>query len=370
MTIAPAGKMVLVSNLGKLLKAILANPDDDQLRLVYADALTQEGHPQGEYIACVFSGHADQANELLNRHRRLFTEGLRGPKISEWAFEFERGLAAHVELTTDELSQLTRIRTRAPIRSVKLRFGSLREWPRTLEGLRRLELHGLTDADARILAPGLGGLEELAANSGYSLGAEAVIALVRGAPRLRRLDLGPVERLTDDVARVIAALPLLEDLRFSGIGDGALAALGRAPSLRSLRVDDHPFGLRAGELAAWTGPARLDRLDLAHGRLGPTGLRTLLASPMVRDVAALDLSWNQLGDEGVAILAEAALPRLRQLWLAGNGIGSAGGRTLAEAFAGLTTLRLELGATSDYANLVDDDVAEALRARYGRQSLT
>jgi uncharacterized protein (TIGR02996 family) len=62
-----------------LLAAIYANPDDDQLRLVYADWLLERGDPRGEFIALQFRKHRGEAlseadhkreAQLLKKHTK------------------------------------------------------------------------------------------------------------------------------------------------------------------------------------------------------------------------------------------------------------------------------------------------------------
>jgi hypothetical protein len=69
----------------------------------------------------------------------------------------------------------------------------------------------------------------------------------------------------------------------------------------------------------------------------------------------LDLNWAELGDLGVASLAQSdSFPRLRRLFLAGNAIGPGGARELAES--PMANLR-ELGL---YLNPIGDEGADSL----------
>jgi uncharacterized protein (TIGR02996 family) len=350
----------------ELLQAIIANPDDDQLRLVYADALTQAGHPQGEYIACVLGGQHERAAALVAKHRRLFTDGLRGPKLSEHAFDFARGMVERVEMTTDELAQLDRIRARAPLRAMHLRGGDGPTiWPASMPPLRRVTTYYVDDDDLIGLARRLAGsLEELEL-VGATMQARVAIELVESAPRLRLLALGDVAELGPDAMQAIVRLPL-EELTLRKLAPGALAALRVAPTSLRAFVFDPSYALNREELRAWDGPARLEKLVLTHGSLGVDGLRALVASPMVRDVVELHLAANRLGDEGIAVLAAAALPRLRHLTLGWNRLRRPIALVESPAFGGLTHLGLDFAErNSDEANVIDADVADAIRARHG-----
>ena len=91
---------------GKLLAEILAHPDDDQARLVYADFLTQNGDPRGELITVQLSlpdakgarksQLAAREKELIKKHGRTWAkEAMQDAK----EHEIRRGFVALVKMT-------------------------------------------------------------------------------------------------------------------------------------------------------------------------------------------------------------------------------------------------------------------------------
>jgi uncharacterized protein (TIGR02996 family) len=269
---------------GEGLEAIIANPDDDGRRLVYADQLATAGDPLGEFIQVQLrlasDPHAGQAmlwrhreKELLDRFRQRWSGGLRGVE-----FHFERGFAVSVQLTLSDLeSHLPKLWAAAPLLA---------------------ELH-VTD-------------------EGWWRGA-TIIAKLCATPevtRLRALHLhGGEPNLTQ---------PLFEATRLSGL---------RALSIRRARLTD-PW---AWALAQAPQFHRLEQLDLRGNRLGGGAIDAIAALPLTR----LGFAMNQLGQSSVWQLQRArTLTRLRALDLSGNGIGTPGCEALAQSphLATLTTL--------------------------------
>lgn len=90
----------------KLLAQILANPDDEQARLVYADWLTENGDPRGELITVQCSLAAAKSadkrklavreKQLLAKHARTWSkEAMQDAK----EYEIRRGFVAMVKMT-------------------------------------------------------------------------------------------------------------------------------------------------------------------------------------------------------------------------------------------------------------------------------
>jgi len=81
-----------MDELDRLLAGIIAAPDDDAARLVYADALLEHGDPRGELIVLqVSGGDPDRERELLDAHANTWLGEL-APIVK--SFRFERGFLA------------------------------------------------------------------------------------------------------------------------------------------------------------------------------------------------------------------------------------------------------------------------------------
>ena len=245
-----------------LLQAILDDPEDDALRLVYADWLEERGDPRGELIH-VQSLLAEGApgdphwpplvrreRELLTRHGPEWVGPLRALGATRWAFR--RGLVEEVTLGSDAfLRHADALLRLAPVRRLTVR-------------VRRGEL------GAVLRAPALPRVTVLDLSHG-ALGPEGLAALAR-APWLGRV-------------------PEL-DLSSNGLGDEGAARLAGAPGL------------------AWVKALRLE-----GNQIGPRGVRALAASPRLQELIEIDLRGNPLHAEGARALTAATWPRLGVLGL-------------------------------------------------------
>jgi len=103
-----------------------------------------------------------------------------------------------------------------------------------LESLRALGLAGLTPAAAHRLVASreLATLEKLKL-ADHALGDDAVIAILRAAPRLTSLDLTDVR---GDVAAIARVLPPLRELRIGPVTDAGVDALAAGPAGATLRT--------------------------------------------------------------------------------------------------------------------------------------
>src|SRR4051812_28022803 len=93
-------------------QAIRAAPDDDDLRLIFADWLEDRGDPRGPFLRAQVQLAAwppeapsrldleEQARDLLHEHAEEWTAPVRG-KVLDW--QFRRGLLEHVRLSSDAL---------------------------------------------------------------------------------------------------------------------------------------------------------------------------------------------------------------------------------------------------------------------------
>jgi uncharacterized protein (TIGR02996 family) len=297
---------------------IVANPDDDTPRLVYADWLDENGDPdRAEFIRAQIELHRLAADspryaELLARQRLLleankeaWEAGLpKAPGIGWW--RWSRGFVSGVRISSAKACRDHGATLFAATPIQELELGG-QVTARTLPGI--------------LASPWLASLRRLA---------------------VFRLSLGEAS------AQAIAYCPGLAGLRSlflgsCGIGPSGAAALARSPHLKHLR-----------------------ELHLAGNPLGDEGVDRLVSSPLLGQVEVLHLHSTQLGHAGIAALARSSyVSALRELLLGNNRIGDFGARTLA----GSSQLK-SLALLTLIANGITDSGAEALASMTGLPALT
>jgi uncharacterized protein (TIGR02996 family) len=198
---------------------------------------------------------------------------------------------------------------------------------------------------------------------------QAVLASAH-CPRLRSLELNTCQ-LGPRGAKALADCPRLEslihlDLCDNYVGDEGLAALAASPyltHLRKLSLHDYIGAQGAAALAQAPNLAGLTYLDIRCD-IGPEGARALAASPYLYQLKSLLLHGGCIGDEGVKALARSrVLANLEYLGLSSNDLTDDGARALA-ATPYLERLKqggLEMGC----CNSLTADGMQALRARFG-----
>lgn len=141
--------------------------------------------------------------------------------------------------------------------------------------------------------------------------------------------------------------PALRVLRFNGnhVEARGTRVVAGAPFLdRVERIDWMGNSLSANgaeALAAWRVPC-LRAVHLGSNHLGPEGAKALSACRWMSGLVELELSENQLRNEGVAHLARCLGQRMRALGLEGNLLDGASGTHLAESPARASMSWLEI----------------------------
>ncbi|MFO0810388.1 MAG: TIGR02996 domain-containing protein [Gemmataceae bacterium] len=271
------------------LAAILAHPDDDLPRLVYADWLDDRGDPRGEFIRLEIELERDllrydaaakarlaRIHELLESNGDVWFANVAGvaSDFSHW-----RGF---VDTITLESSAFLRhgadILDRDPIRQVRLSGA----WE---------------DAERLAESPLLGRVRELSLRENYLRNLEATIILE--SPHLHdllwldlagnRFDYRAIEIAAG--CRHLASLKTLI-LSHNNVGSNGTAALARSEALR-----------------------RLTSLSLSHAHVGPVGIDALTYQSMLEGLTDLDLSGNPIGGRGVRALANKPIRGLTKLRL-------------------------------------------------------
>lgn len=343
-----------------LRRAVLADPDDDTPRLVYADWLDENGQAdRAAFVrAQVEAARAEQdgpqarnatarADRILERFRPAWTRHLRGVHRSQ----FRRGFVAHLEVEptafvpaapylfgSEPVQELRLFRFAAPAGGVSLR--PVFDLPQ-LNRVRRLEFTthiGLSPEEYAALSgcENLGGLRELSLRGNPVPPPWLAAVLTGGAfPGLRALDLADIPNL----GRVLAeALPRADhrDVRALDV-TGVVFASDQLKQLLGSRCLQRAEELRLG---CWTRPGdvgplfhlnagwvipceRLVVLDLAGQRLGSEGVREVVQNPRTAALRWLGLSNNDLGPSAVGCLVEARHLNLNYLDVRGNRFGLA-----------------------------------------------
>lgn len=234
-----------------LLQAVLESPEDDGVRLIYADWLEERGDPRGEFIrlqchlAHLPADHEDRKT-LAERETTLLTEfgfawRQRLPPILRCQ-PFVRGFVEQASMgTSDFLVHAEQIFSLAPIRHLHVKY---------------LWYDG-QDFGKFVASPYLA--------------------------RLCTLDLSGVRAMDGDV-NLLADSPHL--------------------NLRTLILKENLIGdSGARRLAVCSRLATLTNLDLTHNEITVAGALALATSPYLAN-ARIDLSNNQFGEQGVQILRE------------------------------------------------------------------
>jgi uncharacterized protein (TIGR02996 family) len=358
-----------VSDDPTFLKAILAAPEDDALRLVYADWLQENGQPErAEFIraecemAALHDGpHGvpdrwesprfwelwERARELSDRHAATWFADLF--KAHRGEMETHRGFPHHVALTArkfidrgDEL-----FRAAPTIEDVFInRLGpNMRALARTpaLKHVRKLTFFEtpVWEAEAQHLAasPYLGNLREL--HIGFTdtaIGPVGAIALARAKSlrQLQKLDIG------NHAIYDAGAEALLTSDRFAGLTDvhfgnngltrRTLVALSNATHLKLKSLNlmyNHMSGLDLAELCA-PHLAELEQLSLLGNDIRHAATN-LARAPFTANMRELSLASCDMGDDALAVVLGAAWPQLTELLLWGNALfGSRAAAALTE----------------------------------------
>jgi uncharacterized protein (TIGR02996 family) len=329
------------------LRAIADDPDDDAVRLVYADWLEEHGDPaRAAFIRLQCALTTMPEGNPRRPHMKALEEAALQAHAEAWtaplrAFasdcKFSGGLVTEITATLPALvrhgEELFRL---APIRTIHVKYGGIRDRGEAADVARRFAAcPWLTHLMALDLCLAGLGQEEV----------DAVLASPH-LPRLKLLVFGDQESSLA-TAKALAACPNLPQLielfflgdYYSDLGDAGLEVLASSPrlsGLQGLHCDNNdvgPAGARA--LAASPHLTQLRELHFGHGsyhpnQIGDEGLAALAGSPTLGQLRSLSLPMNAVGDAGLAAVAASPhLCRLETLSLPMNGIGDAGLAALA-----------------------------------------
>ncbi len=321
-----------------LLEAIARDPASDAPRLVYADWLSAQGDPRGEFIVlqCRLAAAPD---DEARRKLRIAENRLLGQHGGEWSAPvrdltgadpvFRRGFVDEASLPLAQLGMLGPLLEAAPL-------------------LRHLRVDAVHfDCPAKELAslrsvPALAQLESLDLRARISVAAAEVLGgceHLRGLRQLRftstlvRDDTqtaGPSAQESSDAAGVLARSPVLSGLRdldlhgWMLLGSGVQALLEAPWPLDTLDLS-YCFYVTAREgaaaLASSTRPPTLRVLGLAGIQPDEQGCAALSQAPCLAGLESLDLERGQFGiPRATAFFAEPRLPALTRLRLERNAL--------------------------------------------------
>jgi uncharacterized protein (TIGR02996 family) len=345
-----------------LLAAVVASPDDDLPRLVFADWCDEHGQPErAEFIRLQIENHrsgsrdgtspaAHRIAELFHKHQAEWMADL--PKVfreNARSWRFRRGFLEDLPITAAGFARLTKkVWARHPIQEVDLRdvrgrLAAVFARPE-MNRVRELTFHAshhneeLTDDDLAALAatPNLTGLRRLAV---WTRNGNALSDALAHCPSLHVL-----ERLS------------LSDESIDADGVATLTRTGadNLRNLKHLRLEVGGDGPAVAEVIAAADPlAGLEELLFPgdNSRVGDRGVAALTASPHLSRLRWLSLHRQSIGPTGAVALGRSKhLTRLEGLHLEGNPIGADGLRAVANGpWAGLTALELDFCALDDAA---------------------
>lgn len=340
------------------LRAISDVPDDDSLRLVFADWLDDHDKPAwaalirrqvAEYPADPDEFHLPHHIGRGDRRPTLSGDAL-AAVAADMAYPvplddavFHRGLVDQLPLPADTfLDAAEALAAWGPVPMVLLygvrdHLDRLAGWDAPA-GLTRLDLEGadLADDELQALVDSrlFAGLRELSLDDA-------------AASRVQPADV----RITEAASGILARAPGLAGLRRLRLGcipcmDDGLVELSRSAALRNLTwltlTDCSITGTAFYEFNAVPWP-HLRLLSLANNPLSPEGSDALVGSPQLGPLRRLDLSASLFPSEAVPRLAGSLyLVHLRELLLYGTYLTGDGFRALigSAALSGLRRLAI------------------------------
>lgn len=258
------------------LQDILAHPDDDAPRLIYADWLEEQGDAgsvaRAEFIRvqCALAWGqlpARRRDGLLRREQQILNEW-----DEEWArpirrlvknWGYNRGFIDYVGMAADKfLTHAGRLFRRAPVQHLRL---WPRVYPQSFSDVEPIDMAALADNKYLNRLHSL----DLSENQLESRHLRALV-VSEHLTSLTELDLA-FNRIGDSGIRALAASPLLgrlESLTLCGndVGTSGLRALAHALEI----LDRSPTG------------SRLRRLELFHHDLSAAAKRVIADSPLLR----------------------------------------------------------------------------------------
>ena len=342
-----------MSAVDAFLQEIIAAPDEDGPRLVYADWLEERGDPRAEFIRvqCEEARLGDCARRSkLRRRAKLLRErygsewtaalDASGPEFRD--LEYHRGF---VESATISIRYFLKsgagVMSRTPLRRVVLTSGD-KLLPKLAHAQHLQQIEELHFADSGFpeqdladffQSPHLANLRGFRLYGTYSIGNVLASGLASASlPKLTALDLGPSQTIDPNWVTTLLTAPWLstvEMLCLRNLSDGAVREIAANPLLGKLKVWDlsgsgQPLSAETGRtLAASRLTERLEHLKMEFCGMEVGGLQAMAATHWPR-LQFLNFNYAELGPAGVEALAAGNWPALKVLNLASSAMGSRG----------------------------------------------
>ena len=323
------------------LDAIIADPDDDAPRLIFADWLEETGDSDRAElirIQCALARleeNDERRPGLREREGILMRERYdvwcQDRPSGWWNGRFRRGFLAEVDVNAESFLKCAGpLLRQMPVPYI--RFFEARNFLAALAASPHLaRLHGLCfphsalsadDLEALVASPFLTNLQHLCLD-GNPLGPSGARRLAASARLPRLIYLG------------------LQGTHLGATGVEALAASRNLTGLEILTLTGNGIGGAGVEALAHADFPHLKTLYLGTNRLTPTGLRVLAHTRRLPQLVEIQLDNNELGTAGLEALAHSPLlARLEQLSLRHARVTATGLRALESAHLPLTCLDL------------------------------
>jgi uncharacterized protein (TIGR02996 family) len=311
------------------LDAIIANPDDDTLRLQYADWLDEQGDAaRAEFIRVQITlagmDEADERREGLQKREQDLLDAQRATWLSESAAAFtERVDDPYLMQACQEAGNYLHIKQGAYFARG------------LLEGIHLAGAEFLKHADALFRMWPIREVR-LFANGVPDVDVMSSVAMLACLERLTTFGLCGTRCSTEGIARLLATphLANLQRLWLITTCPSAAAALAASviTKLESLSIGPVIGAAGAEALAAWPGLAGVTELNLHGNEIGSVGVEFLCSSKYLGRLVSLTLSGNQIEAPGVRAIARTErLAGLKVLRLQNNPLGNRGIEELASS---------------------------------------
>lgn len=372
------------------LSEIVAAPDDDGPRLIYADWLEEQGDPRGTFIrtqcgiAKLHEGDV-RLTKLRCVVRQLFEDNKARwiPRLRRRSVEgvtFTRGFPQAVSLQGEEFLRDGPGLFKAVPTLRAVRIGGMRHEMIALARSSCLALPSELSFERG--APASDDLEVLARSEHLKHLRGLSLSQNWGAwndlsplctdsccfENLAYLDLSSTQ-VTNFAISSLRLAPFVTKLQSlylgctncDDVGIKILATLEQMLSLRLLGLTN--LGLQTDGIVALSRSrtlAGLKSIQLASNRLSRAAIRSLATSKPFEELERLDLGSNKLGDDRVRLLATGCLTKLQVLDLRNNQIGDEGATALIKSPMLSDQVSIDLRF-----NPIGETKQAALRERFG-----